>query len=108
MKKLTYQEFKNNYLIQNYTDAEGNPKHTRLIKKYFYRFRKQLREEFGPQLDIHYCSKPSCQFHNTYMFDGKAIGSIDVIEKGKATVNYGMFTTNVSIDVLELVEAKKA
>tara|TARA_B100002019_G_C20765589_1_gene355117 strand:+ start:15 stop:392 length:378 start_codon:yes stop_codon:yes gene_type:complete len=73
MKKLTYQEFKNNYLIQNYTDAEGNPKHTRLIKKYFYRFRKQLREEFGPQLDIHYCSKPSCQFHNTDMFDGKAI-----------------------------------
>jgi DNA mismatch repair protein MutS2 len=41
------------------------------------------------------------------MHDGKAIGSIDNIEKNKATVNYGMFTTNVSLEQLELVEAKK-
>jgi len=39
--------------------------------------------------------------------DGKAIGSIDKLEKGKATVNYGMFTTNVSVDQLELVERVK-
>lgn len=39
--------------------------------------------------------------------DGRAIGSIDTIEKGKAVVNYGMFTTNVSVDQLELVEAAK-
>ncbi|WP_400078340.1 endonuclease MutS2 [Winogradskyella sp. R77965] len=41
------------------------------------------------------------------MHDGRAIGSIDSIEKGKANVNYGTFTTNVSLDLLELVEAKK-
>jgi DNA mismatch repair protein MutS2 len=41
------------------------------------------------------------------MFDGKAIGSIDKIEKDKATVNYGVFTSTVSIDVLEFVESKK-
>jgi len=41
------------------------------------------------------------------MFDGKAIGSIDSIERGKAIVNYGMFTTNVSTEQLELVERKK-
>ena len=41
------------------------------------------------------------------MHDGKAVGSIDTIEKNKATVNYGLFTTNVSLDLLELVEAKK-
>lgn len=41
------------------------------------------------------------------MHDGKAVGSIDSLEKGKAIVNYGMFTTNVSIDQLELVEKKK-
>ncbi|WP_422104397.1 endonuclease MutS2 [Winogradskyella sp.] len=41
------------------------------------------------------------------MHDGKAVGSIDDIEKGKATVNYGIFTTNVNLDLLELVEAKK-
>lgn len=41
------------------------------------------------------------------MFDGKAIGTIDSLEKGKAIVNYGIFTTNVNTDLLELVEAKK-
>ena len=41
------------------------------------------------------------------MFDGKAVGSIDTLEKGKAVVNYGVFTTNVSVDLLELVEARK-
>jgi DNA mismatch repair protein MutS2 len=41
------------------------------------------------------------------MLDGKAVGSIDSIEKNKATVNYGMFTSKVSLDELELVEAVK-
>ncbi len=40
------------------------------------------------------------------MHDGKAIGSIDSIEKGKAIVNYGIFTTNVNTELLELVESK--
>ncbi len=38
--------------------------------------------------------------------DGKAVGSIDSIEKNKAIVNYGLFTTNVSLDQLEFVEKK--
>lgn len=42
------------------------------------------------------------------MMDGKAVGSIDKIEKNKAVVNYGVFTTNVNLEILELVEAKKA
>ncbi|MBT8315144.1 MAG: DNA mismatch repair protein MutS [Maribacter sp.] len=41
------------------------------------------------------------------LVDGKAVGSIDTLEKNKAIVNYGLFTTNVSVDQLELVEAKK-
>ena len=41
------------------------------------------------------------------LMDGKAVGSIDTLEKNKAIVNYGIFTTNVSVDQLELVEAKK-
>jgi DNA mismatch repair protein MutS2 len=40
------------------------------------------------------------------MFDGKAIGSIDKIEKNKAIVNYGLFTSNVSLDLLEYVQTK--
>lgn len=41
------------------------------------------------------------------MQDGRATGIIDSIEKKKAIVNYGMFTTNVSLTELEFVERKK-
>ncbi|WP_299247637.1 DNA mismatch repair protein MutS [uncultured Lacinutrix sp.] len=41
------------------------------------------------------------------MEDGRAVGTIDKLEKKKAVVNYGMFTTNVNVDLLELVEAVK-
>jgi DNA mismatch repair protein MutS2 len=41
------------------------------------------------------------------MTDGKAVGTLDAIEKKKATVNYGMFTSKVDLESLELVEAKK-
>lgn len=41
------------------------------------------------------------------MHDGRAIGTVDKIEKNKAVVNYGVFTTNVSLEQLELVEAVK-
>lgn len=37
------------------------------------------------------------------MIDGKAIGTIDKIEKNKATVNYGLFTSIVALDKLEKV-----
>lgn len=40
------------------------------------------------------------------MKDGKSVGTIDNIEKNKATVNYGIFTSKVSIDELEFVQAK--
>ncbi|WP_291870789.1 DNA mismatch repair protein MutS [Maribacter sp.] len=41
------------------------------------------------------------------LVDSKSVGSIDKLEKNKAIVNYGIFTTNVSVDQLELVERKK-
>jgi DNA mismatch repair protein MutS2 len=41
------------------------------------------------------------------MIDGKAVGTLDNIEKNKATVNYGVFTSKVNLDQLELVEAMK-
>jgi DNA mismatch repair protein MutS2 len=37
------------------------------------------------------------------MFDGKAIGSIDKIDKNVAFVNYGIFTSKVSLELLEFV-----
>ncbi|MDP2060866.1 MAG: DNA mismatch repair protein MutS, partial [Flavobacteriaceae bacterium] len=42
------------------------------------------------------------------LLSGKAIGTIDKIEKNKAIVNYGTFTTNVNLDQLELVEKSKS
>lgn len=41
------------------------------------------------------------------MIDGKAVGTIDMIEKNKATVNYGFFTSKVALEQLEMVERKK-
>ena len=42
------------------------------------------------------------------MFDGKSVGTLDKIEKNKAIVNYGIFTSTVSIDLLEFVERPKS
>jgi DNA mismatch repair protein MutS2 len=41
------------------------------------------------------------------LFDGRSVGSIDAIEKNKAIVNYGAFTTQVNLDLLELVKPAK-
>jgi DNA mismatch repair protein MutS2 len=41
------------------------------------------------------------------MYDGKAIGTLDKIEKNKAVVNYGVFTSTVSLEALEFVETPK-
>lgn len=41
------------------------------------------------------------------MLEGRAVGTIDSIEKKTATVNYGFFTSKVHIDQLEMVERKK-
>ncbi len=41
------------------------------------------------------------------MHDGKAVGTLEKIEKNKAVVNYGVFTSNVSMDLLEFVERPK-
>jgi DNA mismatch repair protein MutS2 len=39
--------------------------------------------------------------------DGRAVGTLDKLEKNKAVVNYGLFTTTVNIDRLEYVNSKK-
>jgi len=38
------------------------------------------------------------------LYDGKAVGTIDSLEKNKAIVNYGIFTTQVKTEDLELVQ----
>ncbi|MFD0992095.1 endonuclease MutS2 [Tenacibaculum geojense] len=39
--------------------------------------------------------------------DGRSVGTIDKLEKKKAFINYGLFTTEASISQLELVEKAK-
>ena len=41
------------------------------------------------------------------LVDGNAVGTIDKIEKKKAFINYGLFTTEAKIEQLELVERAK-
>lgn len=41
------------------------------------------------------------------LVDGKAVGTLDSIERKKAIVNYGMFTTQVNVDGLEFVSRDK-
>lgn len=40
------------------------------------------------------------------MLDGKSVGTIDKIEKNKAIVNYGVFTSKVNLEALEFVQPK--
>jgi len=41
------------------------------------------------------------------MIDGKSVGNIDHIKRDRAVVNYGLFTSQVNLDQLELVERIK-
>ena len=68
--------------------------------------RKKKKAEKQKAKDILPKPKPVLKIGDRVrMDDGRAIGSIDKIEKNKAVVNYGLFTTNVSVERLELVEA---
>ncbi len=57
-KSISYKAFKKDYLVENYTNKLGKAVHTRFYKKYFYRFREELKNEFG--FDILTCSNKKC------------------------------------------------
>jgi DNA mismatch repair protein MutS2 len=69
-------------------------------KKKISRKKEEVKEKNKPRPDFKLGDR-------VRLFDGKAVGSIDKLEKNKAVVNYGVFTTNVSVDQLELVEKGK-
>jgi DNA mismatch repair protein MutS2 len=74
------------------------------------RERKKVEKEKVEIEKKNEANKPKYPLHvgdRVRMENGRAVGSIDTIEKGKAIVNYGMFTTNISLDQLELVQAMK-
>lgn len=72
---------------------------------------RQKKKKEQRKADIQEKNKPLPVFKigdRVRMRDGKAVGSIDSLEKKKAIVNYGQFTTHVGLEKLELVEKKKA
>jgi 5-methylcytosine-specific restriction endonuclease McrA len=63
---MNYEQFKEKYLIEGYTDRKGNPKHTRFIKHLIYKFNNRLKEEFGFDIFI-------CQHCNINEWNGRPI-----------------------------------
>ncbi len=70
---------------------------------------ERVREENKDKPKVVVKKRPKVQFHigdHVRLFDGKAVGTIDSLEKNKAIVNYGSFTTQVNPTELELVKRK--
>jgi hypothetical protein len=44
---MNYKSFKEEYLIEGFIDKSGNPKHTRFVKRLFYRFSNELKKNLG-------------------------------------------------------------
>jgi DNA mismatch repair protein MutS2 len=68
---------------------------------------RNVKKEKKIKAKIEEENKPKVQLKvgdRVRMIDGKAIGTIDTIEKNKATVNYGVFTSKVSLDQLQYVQ----
>ncbi|MFL9844435.1 endonuclease MutS2 [Flavobacterium rhizosphaerae] len=98
-KKLLPKEKKKQEVVQKQIIAEVKEKvaEIRQVKK-----EKKIKEAATP--------KPKAPIKigdRVRMIDGKAVGTLDAIEKNKATVNYGIFTSKVDLESLELVEAVK-
>ena len=88
-------------------EREQKKKLNEEVKKDLVKVRKEKKKEkIQPKL----IEKPKQKLavgDQVRLFDGRSVGSIDSIEKQKAIVNYGAFTTQVSLDLLELVQSKK-
>lgn len=97
-KKLSVKEKKVKKVIQKKVVEEVKVKveEIRTVKKE-KKIKAKIDEENKPKVQLKIGDR-------VRMKDGKAIGTIDVIEKNKVTVNYGIFTSKVSIDLLEYVQ----
>lgn len=68
---------------------------------------KKVREDKKDKPKVEVKKRPKLKLivgDHVRLFDGKAVGTIDSLEKNKAFVNYGTFTTQVHTDELELVK----
>lgn len=97
-KKLSVKEKKVKEVIQKKVEEEVKVivEEIRVVKKE-KKIKAKIEEDNKPKVTLKVGDR-------VRMIDGKAIGTIDVIEKTKATVNYGIFTSKVSLDQLEYVQ----
>jgi DNA mismatch repair protein MutS2 len=97
-RKLSAKEKKVKEVIQKKVQEEVKVKvdEIRTVKKE-KKIKAKIEEENKPKVILKVGDR-------VRMTDGKAIGTIDAIEKTKATVNYGIFTSKVSLDQLEYVQ----
>lgn len=99
-KKLTVKEKKEKEIIVKKVIEEVQIKVEEIRKeKKEKKLKAKIEEENKPKVILKVGDR-------VRMIDGKSIGTIDVIEKNKATVNYGIFTSKVSLDQLEYIQPK--
>ncbi|WP_445454674.1 endonuclease MutS2 [Flavobacterium sp. 25HG05S-40] len=99
-KKATVKEKKEKEIIQKIVIEEVKVKVDEIrVAKKEKKIKAQKTEAAKPKVILKVGDR-------VRMTDGKAIGTIDKIEKNKAVVNYGVFTSKVSLDQLEYVQSK--
>ena len=98
-KKISAKEKKQKEVIEKETVKEVTVKVEAIRKDKKVQKLKALKEEENkPKVTLKIGDR-------VRMKDGKSIGTIDKIEKNKATVNYGIFTSKVALEELEWVQA---
>jgi DNA mismatch repair protein MutS2 len=97
-KKATAKEKKAAEIVKKEIIKEVEIKVEKIrVEKKEKKIKAKLEEENKPQVILKVGDR-------VRMKEGKAIGTIDTIEKTKATVNYGVFTSKVSLSELEYVQ----
>lgn len=101
-KKITIKEKKIKQLEKKKIQEEVAEKIAEIRKE-----KKEKKEKESQQKIANKSNFPLKVGDRVRMIDGKSVGTIDAIEKNRATVNYGFFTSKVSLDQLEMVERAK-
>ena len=97
-KKISAKEKKQKEVIEKQVVAEVKEKVEEIRKeKKQKKIKEQKAEENKPKVTLKIGDR-------VRMKEGKSIGTIDKIEKNKAIVNYGIFTSKVAIDELEWIQ----
>ena len=90
--------------------AQKKKKKLEEVKKEVVEKVKEVRKEKNIQAKKAANSKANYTYKvndKVRLIDSNSVGTIEKIEKNKATINYGLFTTKTSFDKIELVQSAK-